>query len=111
MLISEVRHAPNLIAHPSDPSVGTYEQYADQDAVYMSCIMNNAYSSDYILVHDTDEFFMPDFRIEQPLKQLKTFFRETPSFKGFYEFDRVEMARDFVKGAPPEDELLQSSFE
>ena len=90
--------------------MGTYEQYADQDAVYMSCILNNAYSSDYILVLDTDEFFMPDSRIDQPLEQLKNFFREIPSHKGFYEFDRVEMVREYARGEPAEDELLQSSF-
>lgn len=77
----------------------------------MSCIMNNVHSSDYILVHDTDEFFMPDFRIDQPLDQLKTFFRDVPRFKGFFEFDRVEMVRSFTEGSPPEDQLLQSSFQ
>ena len=76
----------------------------------MSCILNNIQSSDYILVLDTDEFLMPDFHSENPLDQVRDWFRALPKHIGTFEFDRVEMVRPFELGEPAPDDLQQATF-
>lgn len=85
--------------------------YADQDVWYQDCVMANAMSSSWILIIDTDEFPTVNWSAESPLDQFKNFMRQIPVDKGAVIFDRLEMARDFERGAPPQDELTQASYE
>lgn len=102
---------PSLIEYPGH-KMADWEIYADQDAWYMECILRNAFSSDFILVIDTDEFIMPDFMLEKPFEQFKNFMRGLGKSKGTIEFDRIAMARPSERGAPEfYDELLQTQFE
>lgn len=103
-------HVPNLVMHPYRGPPEAWEKYTDQDAWYMDCIMKNAFSSDYILVIDTDEFPMVDWRIENPLDQFKTFMRGVPASKGSIEFDRVGMARPFDQGKHSSNDLIQLQY-
>jgi len=104
-------HSPNLLDHPYREPPTPWEHYADQDVWYEECVLNNAYSSDYILVLDIDELFMVDWTKPEPLQQFKRFMRSMPPSIGTVEFDRIEMARPHEKGAPPADDLMQLSFD
>ena len=73
--------------------------------------MNNIYSSDFIIIIDTDEFPMVDFRLPKPLEQFRTWMRSIAHDDGTIEMDRLEMARPFTQGPPPNNELVQLSFE
>lgn len=73
--------------------------------------MRNALSSDFILVIDTDEFPMADWRLSKPLDQFRTFMRGLHPSKGSIEFERVGMARPSARGPPSNQELVQGQFE
>lgn len=105
------KQVPSLIEYPGY-EMHAWEIYADQDAWYMDCMLRNAFSSDFILVIDTDEFVMPDFRIDKPFDQFKEFMRGLGRDKGTIEFDRIAMARPSEKGEPDfYGELLQSQYD
>lgn len=72
--------------------------------------MKNAFSSDFVLIIDTDEFPMVDWRLENPLEQFKTFMRGVPASKGSIEFDRVGMARPYGEGKHSMNELVQLQY-
>jgi hypothetical protein len=104
-------HVPSLVEYPGY-KMKDWEIYADQDAWYMDCILRNAFSSDFILVIDTDEFIMPDFNLDKPFDQFKDFMRGLGKDKGTIEFDRIPMARPAERGEPDfYEELFQSQFE
>lgn len=111
LCVTVLRHAPNLADHKYREEPDGYDHYADQDVWYEECILNNVYSSDYILILDTDELFMVDWRKPEPLKQFQRFMRSMSPDKGTIEFDRIEMARPYERGAPPANELMQLSWE
>ena len=84
---------------------------SDQDAWYQDCVLRNAQSSDFILVLDTDEFPMVDWRTDKPLEQFRTFMRNLHPSKGSIEFDRIGLARPSARGPPSKDELVQTQYE
>lgn len=93
-------------------SMQMWEIYGDQDAWYMDCIMRNAFSSDFILIIDSDEFIMPDFKLDRPFDQFKDFMRGMGKDVGTIEIDRIAMARPFEKGEPNfYEELNQLQYE
>lgn len=103
--------SPSLIEYPGY-KMKDWEIYADQDAWYMDCILRNAFSSDFILVIDTDEFIMPDFKLDKPFDQFKDFMRGLGRDKGTIEFDRIAMARPSERRDPDfYGELIQTQFE
>jgi hypothetical protein len=103
--------APSLVEYPGHV-MQPWEIYADQDAWYMDCILRNAFSSDFILIIDTDEFIMPDFRLGNPWDQFKDFMRGIGKDKGTIEFDRIAMARPSELQEPDfYEDLIQLQFE
>ncbi len=92
-----------------------YAQYAfvdsDQDAWYQDCVFRNAQSSDFMLVLDTDEFPMVDWRSEKPLDQFKTFMRNLKPHIGSIEFDRLALSRPSEIGPPKKDQMVQNQYE
>lgn len=103
--------SPSLIEYPGY-KMQDWEIYADQDAWYMDCVLRNAFSSDFILIIDTDEFIMPDFRLDRPFEQFKDFMRGLSRSKGTIEFDRIAMARPSERGEPEfYEEMVQTQYE
>ena len=106
-----IRYAPTLKLKPGDPLDNPYDHYTDQDVWYMECMYNNVYSSDWVFVIDTDEFLIPDFRVEKPMDQLRDFLRRQGEHIGEVIIDRMEMIHSSGKGDNYELDLQQATFE